>query len=94
MVYTDIAMISRSSTGIRNLLTFSIPFSTPRNTATDVSSRNNMKNTVGCVKWLIKLLKKGMLSPDAVIYSAVEAFSPPPVMNTDIYFSTQPPITQ
>ena len=88
-------IMSTRSTGMRNLLTFSMPFSTPKKTTRAVRSTYITKNAVGSPRSPMKCSKKVRFVPGSdVAYEATEASLPPPVIKTVIYLSTQPPITQ
>ena len=57
IIYMHITIASRISTGIRYLLTFSIPFSTPKTTISAVSPKKIKKNTSGAYSCPIKFAK-------------------------------------
>ena len=69
---------------MRNLLTFSIPFSTPKITTRAVAARNTRNHTTGSPVELIKFTKKEL---------SAAAFAPPKLKDAR-YFVTHPPITQ
>ena len=77
-------MVIRIRSGIITLLTFSIPFSTPRMMIRHVTARNTPKYASGDATPPAKLPKK-------VSCAAAE---PSPLRNTVTYFMTHPPMTQ